>query len=109
VLGVEIRPELATLGQVNLQATGLDWAVIEPATPEVLGRPDQAPFDRILVSAEARTLPDELVDQLSDGGRLVIPVSGTLLLVERSGHDRAVSRHGGYRFVPLVTDRPTGH
>jgi protein-L-isoaspartate(D-aspartate) O-methyltransferase len=105
VLGVELRPELVAVGRANVQATGFDWAGIEPALPEVLGRPDRAPFDRILVSAEARTLPDELVDQLADPGRLVIPVSGTVLLVERRGPDRTVTRHGSYRFVPLVTGR----
>jgi protein-L-isoaspartate(D-aspartate) O-methyltransferase len=105
VLGVELRPELVTVGRTNVQATGLDWAAIEPAQPEVLGRPDRAPFDRILVSAEAPTLPDELVDQLADPGRLVIPVSGTVLLVERRGSNQTVTRHGSYRFVPLVTGR----
>jgi protein-L-isoaspartate(D-aspartate) O-methyltransferase len=103
VLGVEIRPELVVLGQTNLRATGFDQACIEPAQPGVLGRPDRAPFDAVLVSAEARSLPEELVDQLDQSGRLVIPVSGTLLLVERRGAERRVSRHGGYRFVPLLT------
>ncbi len=103
VLGVEILPELVEMGQANLEATGLEHARIEPARPGLLGRPDRAPFDRILVSAEARSLPEELVDQLAESGRLVIPVSGTLLLVEQRGADRSVSRHGGYRFVPLVT------
>jgi hypothetical protein len=37
-----------------------------------------------------------------------MPVSGTLLLVERKGRDRSVSRHGSYRFVPLLTRQPPG-
>ena len=41
----------------------------------------QAPYDRVLVSAEPRALPGELVEQLTDDGRMVIPVSGTMLLV----------------------------
>lgn len=102
VLGVEIQPALVAFGRANLQATGFHWAAIEPSRPGVIGRPDTAPFDRILVSAEARTLPEELVDQLGEGGRLVMPVSGTLVLLERRGNERAVSRHGHYRFVPLV-------
>lgn len=108
VLGVEIVPDLVTVGADNVRALGLGWATIEPADPAVLGRPERAPFDRILVSAEARALPEELVHQLGDGGRLVMPVSGTLLLVERRGEDRAVSRHGRYRFVPLLTARRPG-
>ena len=103
VLGVEIVPDLVTVGAGNLGACHMGWAAIEAADPDVLGRPERGPFDRILVSAAARTLPDELVDQLCVGGRLVVPVSGTLLLVERLEEGHAVSEHGHYRFVPLVT------
>jgi protein-L-isoaspartate(D-aspartate) O-methyltransferase len=102
-LGVEIVPELVGVGMANLRVCDMDWAAIEAADPDVLGRPEQAPFDRILVSAAARALPGELVDQLSIGGRLVVPVSGTLLLVERLGKGVSVSEHGRYRFVPLRT------
>lgn len=109
VLGVELVPELATVGADNLRAYDMGWAAIETADPDVLGRPDQGPFDRILVSAAARALPGELVDQLSDAGRLVLPVSGSLLLVERHGHDSTISNHGSYRFVPLVTGDRGGH
>ena len=106
VLGVEIVPDLVTMGAHNLHACGMGWAAIEAADPEVLGRPALGPFDRILVSAAARVLPEELVDQLSDTGRLVVPVSGTLLLVERHGDDRTISEHGSYRFVPLHVAGP---
>ncbi len=103
VLGLEIVPELVTVGATNLHACGMGWATIEAADPDVLGRPEQAPFDRILVSASPRELPDELVDQLSNAGRLVVPVSGIMLLVERRGHECTISEHGRYRFVPLLT------
>jgi len=101
VLGVEIEKDLVAFGSANLAATDQPWASIRLATPGVLGLPDRAPYDRILVSAEPRTLPDELVDQLGDGGRMVIPVSGTMLRVTRTGDDVEVTEHGGYRFVPL--------
>jgi protein-L-isoaspartate(D-aspartate) O-methyltransferase len=103
VVGVEIVPDLVTVGVRNLRAYDMTWAAIEAADPDVLGRPGQGPFDRILVSAAAKTLPDELVDQLSIRGRLVVPVSGTLLLVERQEEGRSVSKHGSYRFVSLLT------
>ena len=67
----------------------------------MLGLPDEGPFDRILVSADPGVLPDQLVAQVADGGRMVIPVASTMLLVVRTGDDVEVSRHGGYRFVPL--------
>ncbi len=101
VLGVEIERDLVDFGAANLAATHQSWASIRAAEPGVLGLPDHAPYDRILVSAEPRTLPDELVQQLGDGGRMVIPVNGTMLLVTRTGEDVEVTQHGGYRFVPL--------
>ena len=101
VLGVEREADLVRFGGDNLAATHQPWASIHQAEPGVLGLPDKAPYDRILVSAEPRTLPDELVEQLVDGGRMVIPVRGTMLVVVREGDDVEVTRHGGYRFVPL--------
>lgn len=107
VLGLERVPELARWGAENLRAhaagrADLGDASLEPADPEELGRSAEAPWDRILVSAMARELPESLVDQLSDEGRLVCPVDGQMLLVRRDGAGRTVSRHGAYRFVPLV-------
>ena len=101
VLGVELEPSLVEFGSANLAATGQPWASIRAATPGVLGAPDHAPYDRILVSAEPSVLPQELVDQLADGGRLVIPVRGTMNLVRREGEENRVTHHGYYRFVPL--------
>ena len=101
VHGVELVPELVAEGSANLAATGQEWASIRRAEPGVLGLPDQAPFDRILVSAEADELPQELVDQLGEQGRMVIPVVGTMLLVVRQGSRIETTRHGSYRFVPL--------
>jgi protein-L-isoaspartate(D-aspartate) O-methyltransferase len=101
VVGVELEPDLVRWGGGNLAATGAHWARIQQAAPGVLGTPGTAPYDRILVSAAARELPAALLDQLADPGRLVLPVDGTMTLVVRAeGHDE-VSRHGGYRFVPL--------
>jgi protein-L-isoaspartate(D-aspartate) O-methyltransferase len=101
VLGVELVAELAAWGAQNVRATGLTWATLRAAEPDVLGWPGEAPYDRILVSAAARELPQPLVDQLADSGRMVVPVAGTMTLVERSGDGLALSRHGAYRFVPL--------
>lgn len=99
VVGVELEPTLVATGSAHLAATGQTWARIEAAEPGVLGRPERAPYDRILVSAEPRTLPRSLVDQLADDGVMVIPVAGTMLRVTQPG--AVVTRHGAYRFVPL--------
>jgi protein-L-isoaspartate(D-aspartate) O-methyltransferase len=101
VVGVELVPELATWGAENLARTPYDWASVHTALPGVLGWPDSAPYDRILVSAEARSLPQELVDQLAEGGRIVVPVNGTMILGVRRDDGLETSEHGSYRFVPL--------
>ena len=101
VLGVELEPALVELGTEHLDAQGLPWASIHAAVPGVLGLPSAAPYHRILVSAMADELPEELVAQLHTGGVMVIPVAGTMLRVATSMRDRQVTRHGSYRFVPL--------
>jgi protein-L-isoaspartate(D-aspartate) O-methyltransferase len=107
VIGVELVPELARWGARNLAGHDLPWATIEPADPAVLGQPSAGPFDRILVSAGADELPADLVDQLAPGGRMVIPVAGQMLVIERRPDGEVgVSGHGYYSFVPLLTPRP---
>ena len=102
VVGVELVPELTRFGSATLAATEQPWARIEQADTDVLGRPTEAPYDRILVSAEARRLPEPLFDQLADHGRLVVPVAGVMTMVVRSGADVSVTEHGRYQFVPLI-------
>ena len=101
VLGVELEPALARWGAENVAALRMPWASVREALPGVLGDPEHAPWDRILVSAEARAMPESLVQQLADPGRLVIPVAGTMTLVVRAEGAVTTTHHGRYRFVPL--------
>ena len=103
VLGVEVVPELVTMGRHNLSGLDLPWARIE-ATTQQLGAPAEAPFDRILVSADAGHIPDVLEAQLAVGGRMVLPADGLMWVVDcdhEGWHRESVP---GYRFafVPLV-------
>src|SRR4051812_38881495 len=84
VLGVELIPELTTWGAENLEATGFGWARIRPAVPGVVGAPAEAPYDRILVSADGGKVPQGLLHQLAREGRMVLPAAGRMLLVVRS-------------------------
>jgi len=104
VVGVEIVPELVTFGRQNLERAGAAAARIEPADSGVLGWPSGAPYDRILVSAEAQAVPASLVAQLGEDGVLVVPVAGRLAVVRRSGPgaEPEVRLVGHYAFVPLV-------
>ena len=112
VLGVEIVPELVDFGRDNLARLPADGhrgtARILPAVPGVLGLPDEAPFDAILVSAEADSLPDPLVAQLRVGGVLVLPVAGRMTKVRREATGVDAVRLGAYSFVRLVSGAPEG-
>lgn len=70
------------------------------------GWPEEAPFEGIVVTAGAPTVPEVLVNQLQVGGRLVIPVgnrfSQTLKLVVKTQEGTTVESHTGCRFVDLV-------
>lgn len=106
VLGIERHADLASWGAVNVTRAGMPWARLILARPGVLGAPRDGGWDRVLVSAAAQQLPGALVDQVGRGGRMVIPVEHTMVLVERDD-DGAVrtSEHGTYSFVPLVEDQ----
>ena len=96
-LAESARARLATLGYRNVSVQIMDGS---------LGWRAQAPFDAILVSAGAPTVPLALVEQLVVGGRLVVPVGDLrrqdLVRVVRRAEGAEESRHGPASFVPLV-------
>lgn len=104
VVGVERVPALVEMGAANVARAGMPWACVVQATPGVFGAPEEAPFDRILVSAEPDHLPSGLVAQLVEGGVMVIPVAGRMLRVRATPAGPEVEHTGYYRFVPLVRD-----
>ena len=74
-----------------------------------LGHPPGAPYDAVVVTAAAPSIPSALIDQLADGGRMVIPVgpasfSQNLTLVRRIGDETTSERFCPVRFVPLVEE-----
>ena len=75
-----------------------------------LGWPEEAPYEAINVAAAAgHGTPPALIEQLADGGRMVIPVDGydqRLLLVTRKGDEIDVGVEERVRFVPLVEEQP---
>lgn len=102
VVGVEVVPELVAWGRENLAPYAMPWTRIEPAREDVLGLPELAPYDRVLVSAEASRIPADLLEQLVVGGLMVVPVRGRMTVVRRTAGESQVEHHGWYTFVPLV-------
>lgn len=72
-----------------------------------LGIPEAAPFDTIILAAAAARAPQSLLDQLAEGGRLILPLgtgsSQILSLIERNGDAYAETRFDAVRFVPLLS------
>jgi protein-L-isoaspartate(D-aspartate) O-methyltransferase len=103
---IEIRPTLAERARRTLAELGRHNVRVHVGNGE-LGLPEHAPYDVILVSAGARTTPRALVEQLSPGGRIAIPVGerqGQRLLVGRRD-DAGIRWERRVRcvFVPLVS------
>jgi protein-L-isoaspartate(D-aspartate) O-methyltransferase len=74
------------------------------------GLPSFAPFDKIIVTAGAPVIPNELIQQLTIGGILVIPVGANDLQImtvinKTSEHDFEKKEMGYFRFVPLLEDK----
>lgn len=106
VVGVELIADLVAIARQRLAPS--PQARIEQASTEVLGWPADAPYHRILVSADATPpLPQALVDQLRPGGIMVIPVAGVMTRAEKAlDGSLETSEHGRYRFVPLRDATP---
>lgn len=103
VLGLERVEELVAFGQENIARFNLPDVRIERAGTE-LGAPKGRPYDRILVSAAARSFHHELVPQLVEGGILVIPVRNAIWRAVRVEHQPIIDKYEGYVFVPLIVN-----
>lgn len=100
-LATQARQRLAELGAENVTVIDGDGT---------LGWPEAAPYDAIVVTAGGPTVPAALLDQLADGGRLVMPVGNEqhdqeLERVRRDGNDLRTEPLGPVRFVPLVGEQ----
>ncbi len=97
---MKARNHLRELKLTNIKLKHADGA---------MGIPELAPFDGIIVTAAARHVPQELLDQLAVGGRMVIPVGTeeqTLYLIEHiktaSGSEFRKTKLEAVKFVPLL-------
>ena len=105
VVSVERIPQLVESARQaigKLGYTNIEIHIVEDA----LGWPAGAPYDAAIVTAGAPRVPDALVEQLTLGGRLVIPVGSRweqeLVKVTRKKRKNVIENLGGCRFVPLI-------
>lgn len=92
VYSVEVVAELSRMAERNLHELRISNFELRVGDGK-LGWPEYAPYPAIIVAADAKEIPPVLIDQLAEGGRMVIPVRGEMLVVEK---------HGNFVFVPLV-------
>jgi protein-L-isoaspartate(D-aspartate) O-methyltransferase len=108
VYSIEILPILGETAQARLQTLGFTNVSVRIGDGYA-GWPEHAPFDRILLTAAPRALPQMLVDQLAEGAILVAPIGGPsstqrLLRFRKSGGNLEEQDLGAVRFVPMVRD-----
>ncbi len=107
VYTIERLEKLANKGRENLEKSGYEEVevVVRDGTK---GYPEEAPWDRILITACSPKVPEPLVEQLKVGGKMAAPVgdyymSQTLLVIKKKeSGETEIERHGGCAFVPLV-------
>lgn len=94
------------LEQARRRMETLGYNIASKVGDGSIGWSQFAPFDGIIVTAGAPDVPQSLLRQLAEGGRLVIPVGDQatqdMIVVQRFGDEFAHTRHAGFKFVPLV-------
>ena len=106
VLTIERHADLAASAQRTLTGLGFAISVTVRVGDGSLGDPGTAPFDGIVVTAAAPSIPDLLRRQLAEGARLVIPIGPRdrqeLIVVTRRGEQWSEWSDGPCVFVPLI-------
>ncbi|HNX00236.1 MAG TPA: protein-L-isoaspartate(D-aspartate) O-methyltransferase [Candidatus Cloacimonadota bacterium] len=103
---IEVLLQRAKIVLKNLNYQNIHFKVGDGTKGWKKAYPPMKEFDKIIVSAASPTIPESLVDQLAENGRLVIPVGERayqrLILVEKSNGKTITTYHGDCTFVPLI-------
>lgn len=101
IVATESIPELVEQGRANMAKYDYPQANIEHAGRE-LGSAQNGLYDRILVMADADSIPGDFLAQLKEGGTLVLPVGGCIVKVEKKdGRPIETKYPGTFEFSPL--------
>src|SRR3989344_5483502 len=65
------------------------------------GLQEEAPFDKILISAETKKMPEHLYNQLKDGGTMVVPIKNSIYKITKKENEINIKEFPGFIFVPL--------
>jgi protein-L-isoaspartate(D-aspartate) O-methyltransferase len=105
VYSVERLAELTADAQSNLARMGYKNIYLHTGDG-TLGWPEHAPYDRIIVTASAPSIPQPLIDQLKDDGKIVIPLGANLgqdlVVAEKHKGEVKIFDYGKCVFVPLI-------
>jgi protein-L-isoaspartate(D-aspartate) O-methyltransferase len=104
VYSIEIVKSLSDVAAKRLDLLGYDNVHLRVGDGYD-GWPEHAPFDGIIVTAAPPDVPQKLIDQLADGGRMVVPVGTNyqeLLLIEKNDGETSKRVITAVRFVPMV-------
>lgn len=108
VYSIELLPDLSKQAQKTFVEVGIDNVHLKVGDG-YKGWPEEAPFDAIIVTAAPPEIPQALVWQLADRGRLIAPVGGKdfqqLVLITRDGDKFSKERLLPVRFVPMVPSK----
>ena len=109
VFTIEIIPELAENAEKVLVELGYENITVRTGDG-YKGWPEEAPFDRIMVTAAPNEIPEKLVEQLAPNGRMILPVGGSIfaqyLWLVQKDNDGIVTKEKilAVRFVPMVKE-----
>ena len=105
VITVERIPKLFKKAKETLRKLGYNNITVVMADGSI-GYREYAPYDRIIVTAASPSVPEELIEQLADAGKIVIPVGGMytqqLVVLKKEGDKTIRTESIGVRFVPLL-------
>ena len=105
VVSIECVPELAEEARQTLSEQGIENVAVAVGDGS-RGWSEEAPYDAVIVTAAGPRVPPPLLDQLAEGGRLVMPVGDGLVqemvCLTKTKDGVREERLGGFRFVPLV-------
>jgi protein-L-isoaspartate(D-aspartate) O-methyltransferase len=107
VYSIEIIPELANHARAVLAAEGYEGVQVKTGDG-YKGWPEHAPFDAIIVTCAPNEIPEKLVAQLKDGGRMILPVGAgiqQLVILEKTADTFREIPDMYVRFVPMVRGR----